>query len=57
MYQDRVFMWPADGFFEPKHVAQCLILITIYIVVLLRGINCYIVAIHNGMVPVKKELG
>jgi len=30
-----------DGSFEPKHVAKFLILITIYIVVLLTGINYY----------------
>jgi len=44
-------IWPNDGFFEPKHVAEFLILIAIYIVVLLTGINYYIIAIHNGMVP------
>jgi len=33
---------PDDGSFEPKHVAEFLILITIYIDVLLSGINYYI---------------
>jgi len=46
-------IWPDDGFYEPKHVAEFLILITIYIVVLLTGINYYVIAIHNGMAPVK----
>ena len=35
-------IWPDDGSFEPKQVAEFLILITIYIVVLLTGINYYI---------------
>jgi len=34
-------IWPDDGSFEPKHVAKFLILITIYIVVFLTGINYY----------------
>jgi len=45
---------PDDGPFEPKHVAELLILITIYIVVLLTGINYYIIAIHNRMGHIKK---
>ena len=44
---------PDDGSFEPKHVAKFLILITIYNAVLLTGINYYIIAIHNGMAPMK----
>ena len=36
-------IWPDDGSFEPKHVAEFLILITIYNVVLLTGINYYII--------------
>jgi hypothetical protein len=35
-------MWPDDGSFEAKHVALFSILVTIYIVVLLTGINYYI---------------
>ena len=35
-------IWPDDGSFEPKDVAEILILIAVYIVVLLDGINCYI---------------
>jgi len=46
------YIWPDDGSFEPKHVAEFLILITIYIV-LLTGMNYYIIAIHSGMVPIK----
>ena len=45
-------IWPDDGFYEPKHVAEFLILIIIYIV-LLAGIDYYIIAIHSGMTPVK----
>ena len=32
-------IWPDDVSFEPKYVAEYLILITVYIVVLLNGIN------------------
>ena len=46
-------IWPDDGSFEPTHVAEFLILITIYIVALLNGINYYIIAIHSGMAPIK----
>ena len=49
-------VWPDDGTFEPKHVAEFLILITIYIVVLLTGINYYIIAIHNGVAPIKEKI-
>ena len=35
-------IWPGDSSFEPKHATEFLILITIYIVVLLTGINYYI---------------
>jgi len=34
-------IWPDDGSIEPKHVAEFLILVTVYIVVLLTGINDY----------------
>ena len=39
----RFHIWPDGGSFEPKHVAEFLILITIYIyiVVSLTGINYY----------------
>ena len=46
-------IWPGVGSFEPKYAAEFLILITIYIVVLLTGINYYITAIHNGMAPIQ----
>ena len=55
MNQDCFHIWPNDVSFELKHVAEFLILITIYIVVLLTGINNYIIAIHNGMAPMKKN--
>jgi len=45
-------IWPDDGSFEPKHVTEFLILITIYNVVLLTRINYYIIAIHNGMASI-----
>ena len=45
-------IWPHDGSFEPGNVAEFLILITVYIV-LLTGINYYIIAIHNWMAPIK----
>jgi len=48
-------IWPDDGSFEPKYVAQFIILIAIYIVVLLTGINYYIIAIHNGMALIKEH--
>ena len=51
----RFHICPDDGSFEPKHVAEFLILITIYIVLLLTGINYYIIAVHNGMVPIKNK--
>jgi len=35
-------IWPDDGSFELKHLAEFLILFTIYTVVLLTGINYYI---------------
>jgi hypothetical protein len=38
-------IWPDDGSFEPKHVAEFLILIAICIVVLLIGINYYTVSL------------
>ena len=50
-----IHIWPDDGSFKPKHVAEILILITIYIVVLLTGINDYIIAIYNGIAPIKKK--
>ena len=54
MYQNCFFyIWPDDGSFEPKYVPEVLILITIYIVVLVTGINYYIIAIHNGLAPIK----
>ena len=61
MYHDCFHIWPDGGSFEKKHVAEFLILITIYIyiyiyiyiVVLLTGINYYIIGIHNGMAPNK----
>jgi len=46
-------IWSDDGSFELKHVAEFLILITIHTVVLLTGIIYYIIAIHNGMAPIK----
>jgi len=48
-------IWPDDESFELKHVAEFLILITIYIyiVLLLTGIKYYIIATHNRMAPVK----
>ena len=46
-------IWPDDGSFELKHVAEFLILITIHIVVLVTGINYCIIAIHNGMAHIK----
>ena len=36
-------IWPDGGSFEPTHVAEFLILITIYFVVLLTEINYYII--------------
>ena len=46
MHQGMCFhIWPDDGSFEPKHVAKFLILITVYIVVLLAGINYYIITV------------
>ena len=47
------YIWPDDGSFELKNVAEFLILITTHIVVLLTRINYYIIAIHNGMVSIK----
>jgi len=49
-----IHIWPDDDSFEQKHVAEILILITMYIVVLLTGINYYITTIYNGMAPIKK---
>jgi len=46
-------IWPDYGSFELKRVAEFLISITVYIVVLLTGINYSIIAIHNGMAPIK----
>ena len=46
-------IWPDDGSLELNHVADILILITIYIVVIFTGINYHIIAIHNGMDPFK----
>jgi len=48
-------IWPDDGSFEPTHVAEFLILITTYFVVLLTEINNYIIAIHNGMALMKLD--
>jgi len=39
-------IWPVNGSFEPKHVAEFLILVTIlYIVVLLTGVNYFILVL------------
>jgi len=38
-------IWHDDGSFEQKHVAEFLIFITVYIVVLLTGINYYIITV------------
>jgi hypothetical protein len=48
-------IWPDDGSFEPKHVAEFLILITIYNAVLLTEIIYYIIVIRNGMAPIKEH--
>jgi len=56
MYQDCFHIWPDDVSFELKNVVEFLILITIHTVVLLIGINNYIIAIHNAMAPIKKSL-
>ena len=37
-------MWPDDGPFEPKHVVECLILITIYRVIQKDGLNWTVTA-------------
>jgi len=42
-------IWPDGGSFEPKHVAEFLILITKYIVVLLTGINYCIITTYRPM--------
>ena len=47
------YIWPDDDSFDPKHVTEFLILITVYIVVLLTGINYYITVVHNGMTTIK----
>ena len=46
-------IWPEDGSFEAKHVAEFLTLIAMYTVVLLTGITYHIIAIHNGMALMK----
>ena len=51
----RCLIWPDYVLFEQKHVAEFSILITVYIVVLLTGINYYIIAIHNRMTTIKIE--
>jgi len=48
-------VWPDDGFFEPKHIAEFLILFTIYIVVLLTGINYHVITINNRTVHIKTK--
>ena len=48
-------IWSDDDSFEQKHVTEFLILIAIYVVVLLTGINYSIIAIHNGMAPIKGQ--
>ena len=52
-------IWPDDGSFEQKHVAEFLMYIYIYIymyiVVLLTGIYYYIITIHNGLPPIKEN--
>ena len=45
-------IWPDDFSFETKHVAEFLILITIYIVVLLTGIN-YCTLMFCSMIMIK----
>ena len=42
-------IWPDDGSFELKHVAEFLISVTIYIVVLLTGINYYVKTLLHGI--------
>jgi len=54
-FPNNLRIWPDDGFFEPKHVAEFLISITIYTVVLLTGTHYYNIAIHNRMAPTKIE--
>jgi len=41
-------IWPGDGSFEPKYVAEFLILIAIYVVVLLTGINYLLLQYTTG---------
>jgi len=45
------------GSFGPKHVAEFLILITVYIVVLLTGTNYFITVMHSGMAGIKNWNG
>jgi hypothetical protein len=41
-------IWPDFGSIEKKHVVEFLVLITIYIVVLLTGINTLYIYIYIG---------
>jgi len=53
MYQYCVLnILPEDGSFEQNHVADVLLFIKYYIVVLLTEINYYVIAKHNGTDPV-----